>query len=179
MRLRGRTSRILFLSLTSLALSFAAQADITDKDLQVLGRSLGFVKSAGSASSKLIVVYDPKKPQSQAEADSVQSLIGGGLKAGQRSLTGTLVKVDELGSVTEGAAIFVTSALGDGVAKARAVAKALHSPCVTVDSSLVQSGACTISVKTSPKVEILVNKAAAAEDGVTLDDAFKMLITEI
>ncbi len=69
----------------------------------------------------------------------------------------------------------------DGVSGSAAAdaTKSKKIPCFTGDSALVKSGACLISIKTDPKVEILVNGALSKSSGVGFGAAFRMMITEI
>lgn len=179
MKQRRRAKYLRALTIISIALSPIARAEVTQKDLQVLGRSLGFVKSSGSTGTKLVVVVDPKKPLSVSDADTVLTLISGGLKSGSRTLTPSIVKIDDLAAVGDVAAFLLTSSMKGDAGQIKNIAKDRHIPCATNDVSLVQNGSCAIGVTTEPKVEIMINKSVAADDGITLDDAFKMLITEI
>ena len=167
----------------ALALSAAtivpAAAEVTQKDIQVLGRALGFVTSGVGASSTIVIVYDPAVPASVQEAAAVQGFVGTGLKAGSRSLSARLAKLDELPGLTDVAALYLTSGLGPAAAKVGDAARAFRVPCGTTDLAQVQNGACTIYVTTAPKIEISVNKSVAAAEGVTFDDAFRLMIHEL
>jgi len=50
--------------------------------------------------------------------------------------------------------------------------------CLTTDLAQVRGGACAIGIRSGPRVEILVNHAAAESSGVSFSTAFRMLITE-
>ncbi|MDR3516593.1 MAG: hypothetical protein P4M00_12290, partial [Azospirillaceae bacterium] len=76
-------------------------------------------------------------------------------------------------------AFLLTDGVGADAAKLAAATKAKQKPCVTTDISQVVSGACVMAVKSEPKVEITVNKAAATDSGVSFAASFRMMIKEI
>ena len=147
------------------------------KDLQVAGRALTFLENGPSGRAVLGVVFDPAKPGSVAEKNAVMAAIGGGYSAGAVTLVGKPVEADEVGGVSGVAALYVTAGVNYGAVGAQAKAKKL----VTIGSAsaCVQSGACVMGVTTEPKVEITVNRAAAASVGAVFKAAFRMMIKEI
>jgi hypothetical protein len=158
----------------ALSLGTAALAD-TAKDLQIAGRALTFLENGPTGHAVLGVVFDPAKPASVAQKDAVMAALGSGLDVGGVTLTG---KPMEVGEISGGvAALFVTT--GSNFAAAGAAAKAHKLVTVTLDHACVASGACVVGINTTPKVEITVNKAAAAAVGASFKSAFRMMITEI
>lgn len=165
-------------ALASVALSAPALSDVTAKDLQVMGRAIAFSDKAPSGAVTVAIVYAPGNKQSADEADGLQKLMGGGFSAGSLTLKPVMVKIDDVGG-SNADVFLLTSGLGGDGAKAGAVTKAKKKICVTVDIAQARSGACMMSVRSDPKVEIVVNKAAAAASGVGFAAAFRMMITEI
>ena len=157
----------------------SARADITAKDVQVMARALGFTEKPPSGEVNIAIVFAPGNAQSAREASDLQSMLGTGLKAGNLTLKPVMVKIDELGSAGDVAAFLLTEGLGADGAKVAAATKAKQKPCVTIDIAQVQSGACVMGVKSEPKVEIVVNKAAAADAGISFAASFRMMITEL
>jgi hypothetical protein len=43
----------------------------------------------------------------------------------------------------------------------------------------VHNGACAVGVRSQPRIEVIVNRAAAAASGIVLSAVFRMMITEI
>jgi hypothetical protein len=157
-----------------LLVSSVASAD-TAKDLQISGRALTFLESGPSGHAVLGIVFDPAKPASVAQKDAVMAALGSGLDVGGLTLVG---KPIEAGSISGGVtALYVTT--GVNFAAVGAAAKAHKLVTVSADHACVASGACVLGVTTSPKVEITVNRAAAAAVGVSFKSAFRMMITEI
>jgi hypothetical protein len=47
--------------------------------------------------------------------------------------------------------------------------------CITSDAAAVQAGQCVMAVKSDPKVEILINRSAAASSSVGFGSAFLLM----
>jgi hypothetical protein len=172
---------VLFLPVIAVTAMFAgpARADITPKDVQVMARALGFTEKPPSGEVNIGIVFAPGNPQSAKEADDLKTLMGAGLKAGNLTLKPVMVKIDDLGSAGDVAAFLLTEGVGADGAKLAAATKTKQKPCVTIDIAQVQSGACVMGIKSEPKVEIVVNKTAAADSGVSFAASFRMMITEL
>jgi hypothetical protein len=163
---------------TIAAASGPARADVTQKDLQVMARALGFTEKPPTGDVVIGIVYAPGNPQSAKEAQDIQKLLGDGLKGGAITLKPLLVKIDDAGSADVGA-FLLTEGVGADGSKLAAITKSKQKPCMTVDIAQVQSGACLLGVKSEPTVEIIVNKAAAADSGVSFAASFRMMIKEL
>jgi hypothetical protein len=155
-----------------------AHAAATQNDLVVAARALSFIQSPPKGDVAIGIVYLPSNPESAAEAQNLQKLIGAGLKVGNLTLKPVLVHLDEAQSANVGL-FFLTTGLGLSAGRLTAAIKAKRIPCVTVDIPQVLSGLCSIGVRSQPKVEILVNRAAALESGVAFVAVFRMMVTEI
>jgi hypothetical protein len=158
--------------------AYPAQADVTAKDIQVMARALGFAEKAPTGEIRFGIVYAPGNAASVKQAETVQKLLGDGLKAGNLVLKPVLVNIDEAAAADVGAFLLIEGMGADG-AKLAAVTKSKQKPCLTIDIPQVQSGSCAMGIKSEPKVEILVNKAAADASGVTFGASFRMMITEL
>ncbi|KQZ02897.1 hypothetical protein ASD21_21420 [Caulobacter sp. Root1455] len=120
------------------------------------------------------VVFDPSKPASVAEKNAVMAAIGGGMSAGAVTLTAKPVEASAVSGVSGVAALYVTTGVNVGAA-----AKAKKLITIGSDVSCATSGACVMSVSADPKVEIVVNRAAAAAVGAVFKAAFRMMIREV
>jgi hypothetical protein len=158
-----------------LSLATAAHADPA-KDLAVVGRSLTFLENGPSGKAVLGVVFDASKPASVAEKNAVMAALGAGLSAGSITLVGKPVEASEVGGVSGVAALYLTKGVNEAAVGSAAKSKKL----ITIgDAACATSGACVMSVSTDPKVDIEVNRAAAAAVGATFKSAFSMMIHQI
>ena len=163
-------------AMAALCAPAAAHADAA-KDLQVLGRALTILENGPTGRLTIGVVFDPSKPASVAEKDQVIAALGGGFAAGGLTIVGAPVPVSAIGGAGGLGALYVTN--GVNYAAVGAAAKAKKVLTVSSGTGCVTSGACVVGVTTAPKVEITVNRAAAAAVGASFKAAFRMMIKEI
>lgn len=156
----------------------AALADVTQTDVEVGGRVLGFLAAPMTGDTKLSVVYAPGNAASAAEQKALMGILGSGLKAGNVTFQPTAVELDKIDSIS-GGVVFLAGGLGADAAKVAAMLKAKKLICMTTDMAAVQGGFCAIHLKSAPKVQITVNKALADQIGISFGAAFKLMITEI
>ncbi len=165
----------------SLALSLLAAAggynpasagSLTQKDVQILAKAIGFLEPPPSGAATVAIAYDPADPASKQDADAIAGYFGEGLKAGAAVLK---PKVVEVGQLSGGGFVAVVAASGVKIDQVAKAAQTLHVTCVTTDAAAVQAGQCVMSVKSDPKVEIEINRAAAASSGVAFGSAFLLM----
>lgn len=158
-----------------LVVSSAAQAT-TKKDLDILGRALGFVEDGPSGNISVAVVHDPSNPDSKAHANEVVGLMGDGLKAGKVTLHGSLADIGD-GTLSGSPVVFITDGLGGNEASLFSSASA-NKIIVVGSLNCVEAGNCVINVASTPSVKIYVSKSASTKASITFSDAFRMMITE-
>jgi hypothetical protein len=172
-----RRSRALILAVATVLAAPPARAGIDASDLQIAARALSFMQNPPAGSVRVGIVYDPNNPQSAAEAEALQNILQSDPKTGSLVLRPELLKPED----ADGAAVglfLLTDGVGAGAGEIAHAARAKHIPCVTGDFTQVRDGACAIGVRSNPRIEILVNRDAAAASGVAFSTAFRMLITE-
>ena len=173
-----RTFRASLAACCLVLLCAGARAQFTLNDLQIAGRALGFLEKPLSGDVKAGIVYAPDDPRSVAEADALKGLLGQGLRVGNVRLVPVLVPVAEL-SRAGVALFFLTTGMTDADTKlVTAAAVAKRTPCITTDLSQVRAGVCAMGVRSQPKIEIFVNRAAAATTNLAFSAVFRMMITE-
>lgn len=157
-----------------------AFADVTAKDVQVIAKTLGFTAPPLSGAVKVAIVFDPAAAPSQKDADDLKGILGGGLTAGAATLSPVMVPVTQIDSGLDSVnLVFVTGGLSAQHDRIFAAAKAKKLLSVSPDPACVRSGHCVMGIKSEPKVEILINKAAAEACSVSFAPAFRMMISEI
>jgi hypothetical protein len=172
---RGTVLLLIFCSALAAAPALAA---VTENDVTIAARVLGFLDKPLSGAVRVGIVYAPDNPQSTGNAMTLRKIMESGLRVGGLSLTPVLVPIDDVGAAKVDL-LFLAEGVGTRGSKAGDAARTRHIPCVTLDIDQARSGNCAIGVTSAPRVEILVNRAAAARTGVIFAGAFKMLITEI
>lgn len=155
-------------------------AETTAKDVQVAAKTFGFTVPPLSGSVAVAIVFDAANADSQKDADALKGILGSGLKVGSATLTPVMVPVGQVDSALGDAKVaFVTAGLAAQHEKIFAVTKAKKILSVSTDAACVQSARCVMGVKSEPKVEILINKAAAEASSVSFAPAFRMMISEL
>jgi hypothetical protein len=155
-------------------------AETTPKDMQVLGRALGFLEKPLTGSVVVGVVYAPGNSASEADLKAVQDTLAKGLKSGNVTLEAKAIPITALGSeINDLKVIFVTEGLSSQYEQIVAAIKDKGILSVTTDLGCVQAEKCAVGVKSEPKVEIIVSRAAAGAVGVAFSASFRMMIKEI
>jgi hypothetical protein len=152
------------------AASFAAA------DLQVLGRAIAFMQPPPASDAVIAIAYAPGSVDSKRDADAIAALIGDGLKAGRAVLR---AKVVDINALDAGGFRVVIAAAGANGARLNAAARTMRALCVTTDVEAVRSGLCAMAITSEPRVQIIVNHAVSAAEGVEFVAAFRMMIQEL
>ena len=165
----------LLAALAGVAIAAPASAQTTTRDIEVIGRALGFMEGVSGSDRVVAIVYDGA---SEAAAQELAAALDGGLSAGRVTLTGRLVPASEAASISGAhAAVLLGGAAADAsVANAVNASGAMS---VSTDLSCVESGACVMGVQSAPSVRILVNRGNAEAASVSFAAAFAMMIEEI
>lgn len=150
---------------------------MTQNDLLIAGRALGFLAKPPTGEITVGIVYVAANPQSVLEADELQKMLAGGLKVGNVTLKPLRVSPTEAAGA-DVQLFLLTTGVGSEGARVGQAAKKKHILCVTIDIDQVRSGNCAMAVRSAPKIEILVNRAAAAESNISFATVFLMMITE-
>jgi hypothetical protein len=155
-----------------------ACAQVSPMDIQVAGRALSFLAKPLTGEVTMGIVYSRNNSQSLQEAQDLEKQLGSGLRVGNLTLKPVLIAVGEAARANVGL-FFVTPGTGSDAAALLEITQTKHIPCVTTDLSQVTAGRCAVGVRSTPKIEIVVNRTAAAASGTTFSTVFRMMITEI
>ncbi len=154
----------------------AEAGSLSQKDVQIMAKAIGFLEPPPSGPAIVAIAYDPADPASKQDAEELAGYFGDGLKAGAATLK---PKVTEVGKLSAGGFIAVVTASGVKSDQVFSVTRSQHVACVTPDASAVQSGQCLMSIKSSPKVEILISRSAMSGSSVEFGSAFLLMAHEL
>jgi hypothetical protein len=143
----------------------------------VLARALSFLDPPPVGSVEVGIVYPPHSAPARAEADRIIAAFGDGLRAGNLTLRARPVQVDTVAQAGTMALLLTEAAAPQAAAVAAAVA-GRSVLILAFDRSLVDTGAVAMVVRSEPRVEILVNRAAAQAARIKFMAAFRMMIQE-
>jgi hypothetical protein len=166
----------LSLSLVTWRPRSADAASLSAKGLKVLGSALSCLQPEPMGQLVIAVAYVAGDDASRKDAEALAALIGDGVRAGPAVFQPKLVDTASLGAGGYAAILAASGADGERVMAASRAARVL---CVTADFAAVQAGRCVMAIRAEPRVDVLVNHAAAAATGIELAPAFLMMIREI
>lgn len=154
----------------------ARAASLSAKDVQIIAKVLTFLDPPLNG-GRVAIVYAGGSTTAKHDAEAILTLFGDGIKTRHGLIIATLVEVGMLSSSAGySAVILAADTPGHSVAT---TSKALRIPCISADTALVRQGACTIAIRSEPKVDITVNHAAAEAAGIAFAPMFQMLIHEL
>lgn len=156
----------------------AARADVSATDLQVAARALGFMANAPQGRVRVGIVYSSVVRPSTAQAERLAEMLGTGLRAGNLVLQPVLVEARDA-DTADVDFFFLTEHLSADDALLSEVSAKRKIPCITTDIAQVERGACTIGVRSKPKIEVFVNRANAKASGTSFATAFRVMINEL
>ena len=154
-----------------------AYAELTQTDVLVAGRAIGFVEKFGSGELRVGIVFAPDSAQSVQDSNALKAILGNQLRVGNNVLKPVMLRTDQVAGADVGL-FFLTGGIGAAAAKVASVSKERKIPCITFDLAQVRDGACTIGVQSRPKIEVFVNRKSAAESNTILSSVFRLMITE-
>jgi hypothetical protein len=167
---------VLSLSLVTALPQSASAASLSGKGLKVLGSALSCLQPEPAGQLAIAVAHLAGDDASQKDAEALAALMGDGLHAGRAVFQPKLLDTASLGGGGYAAILAASGADGERLMAASRSARVL---CVTADFAAVQAGRCIMAIRAEPRVDVLVNHAAAAAAGVELAPAFLMMIREI
>ena len=148
------------------------------RDLQLLGQSLSFLREPPNGPLQVGIVYPAGSALGRAEAQAIAAQFSGGIHAGAVTLEPHLVTVDQ---VTRGTGLSVLVLTDAALPDAGHIAQALAGNgvlTVAFNPATNRSHDVVMAIRGEPRVEILVNRAAAQAAGIQFSTAFRMMIQE-
>lgn len=163
------------LLLAGVGASSAAEGGMSKKDLEILGRAIGFMKDGPSGDVTTAVVFVPGNSASEAERDAIMGVVGSGLKVGNITLKAKASSVAD--AAASGARVWlVTGAAAAKMGQAGTAAKAITA---SADKACVEAGNCVLGIETGTKVQIYVSRKAAEASSVAFESAFLLMVKEL
>ena len=173
---RGLPAACLLVVLTAVLTAPASAASLSAQDLRILSSALSFMQPKPAGETVVAIVYTGHDTASLRDAEAISAAIVQNLTPDGTVITPRVVEASELGKVPFNLVIVAAGANGELVSRAAAARKAL---CVTGEPEAVRQGVCVMSIRSTGKIEILVNAHAAQAAGVNFATAFRMMVSEL
>jgi hypothetical protein len=155
-----------------------AMADIAAKAVLVAVRTFAFVGDAPNGAIDLAIAFDPADAVSRADMKTALDALSGDLQVGGLSVHPVPLPVSELDRLSAFRFVLITSGLQRYGAAIFTRTRGRGTMTVSADLDCVRDGYCVMGVVAEPRVEVVVNRAAAQAAAVTFDPNFIMMITE-
>jgi hypothetical protein len=159
-----------------LLLAPPALAEAGARNMAVATRALGFMEPKLAGPTVVAIVYDSGDSASEADAREIARGLAVSAPAGV-SFQPQLVPENGLGALGRVRVVFLAAGVSNPATVFAAASKA-RAVTLSFDLACVRVGRCVIGVRTAPKVEILVSRAARQASGIKFSQAFLMLVTE-
>jgi len=156
-----------------------ALANWTKTDVQVAARALSFVTGPLSNTVRVGIVYAAGSPGSVRQAQSLRGMLADGLRIGALELRPVLIDATVVASADVDLFFLTEFVPPDETPNLLADGTRRPVLCVTTDIAQVRSGNCIMGVRSQPKVEVFVNRAAASLNDITFSTVFRVMITEL
>ena len=155
----------------------SAKAEITEKDVLVLGRIAALVQDIPKGTIKVGVVEDDA--DSSADADAFIKLVGEGKVVGNATLVASRVKPGDIAA--SGVSVILIPASVDDANLDVIFNLASQHKLTTISTSdnCLNRQKCALSIKTNPAVDIKLSQSAAKATGVSFGSNLRMMIKEM
>ncbi|MCQ8279706.1 hypothetical protein NFI95_14770 [Acetobacteraceae bacterium KSS8] len=156
----------------------AEQQAVPDlQSLQIVARVLGFQTKPVTGTVTLAVVFNPRDSRSVKEMTSFLSLIPTHTSAGGVTLQARAASQYDLARFDHVDAVLSMEGVDSKLLQAALLR--LHVPCLTLNLSQIEHGACMVAIRSAPTAGIVFNQANADAAGVHFATAFRMMVQEL
>ncbi|WP_162530883.1 YfiR/HmsC family protein [Rhodovastum atsumiense] len=158
-------------------LAMPAQAETGARDLQLIARTMGFLARPPSGTVEIGIVHPAGSDPGRTEAERIAAIFGSGLVVGALTLHPRVMTIEDAARAPVPVLLLTNAALPQATSLATALAgKGVLT--VSTDPASVDARQVVVAVRSQPRVEIFVSRAAALAAGLEFSSAFRMLIQE-
>lgn len=168
-RLRGAAAAFLVLAPLQ-----PASAEPLPRELLLVAQVLGFLEQPPAGDIDVGILH---LATNRLEAEQVAAQFGGGVRAGGVVLRPRLLPLDQLNASMPQLLLLTRGMVPMAATVARAV-EGRGVLTVTPDPALIDDNLAVLAVRASPRVEIMVSRAAAQSAAISFAGAFRMMIQE-
>jgi hypothetical protein len=151
-------------------------ASLSTPEVQVLAKALALMQLPPGSAATIAIAYAAGNAGSRADAEQIAGEIGDGVRIGNVILKPQVTDVAGLKETQPVAIVAATGANGDDVMR---VSRERHALCVTAELAAVESGRCTMTIRSNPRIEIIMNAEAARAAEIGFPVAFHLMVREL
>ena len=150
---------------------------MTGNTVQVGRRVASFLQPGLSGPLTAAIIYEPGDDASEHEARLIERELLREAAGGSLRVRPQRVAADALNGLAGARIAFVTR--GTNYRQVAAATAARSMLTISSDPACARSGYCTVAIQSSPKVQIIVSRAACIAARIRFNAAFLMLVKEI
>jgi hypothetical protein len=155
----------------------AASAQMAGNAVQVAGRVASFLQPMLSGPVAAAIIYQPGDAASESEARTIERALGSGLTVGSLTLKPKRVASDALNELAGTGVAFVTR--GTDYRAIASVTARRSILTISSDPTCAEAGYCVVTIRSAPRVQIIISRAARTAAKLRFNSGFLMLIKEI
>lgn len=160
-------------------LMFPSQGRATTlNELKVGVRVLDFLTQPLRGHVAVAVIYDGSSKPSTDDAQAIQGWLNSGVSSTKASLEPNLVDARQLGASPPFQVALLAAGTVNQYGRIYEWAERNHAVLISADPECAYDSKCTISVSSSPRVEVVLNRHVAETCGVEFTEAFRMMVRE-
>jgi hypothetical protein len=162
------------LALVSLGAPVCRADSLQPEELQILAKAVSFMEPPLTGQPVVAIVFADGDAASHRDAEVLAGQVNA-VRFGGVAVTPLVVSSAALAGTKF--QMIITAAGVDSIPVIEA-AEAHHVLCITADVDAVRAGHCTMAIRSSRKIEIFLNRDAAAQSGLSFATAFRMMVHE-
>ncbi len=168
-----------FVTLLLACLAFPGQGQATTlNELKVGVRVLDFLTAPLRGQVPIAVIYDGSSKASADDALAIQGWLNSGVSSAKAHLVPSLLDGRQLGPALPFQVVLVASGSAGYFDRIFNLALKSHALVISSDLQCAYEGKCAVGVSSTPRVEVIVNRAVATSCEVEFTEAFRMMVRE-
>ncbi len=176
---KGLTAHILLAIALICPPSIAMAKNITNKDVQVAGRTFMFISNIPEGEQHISIIYDKKNAASLKEAKELEAILDKGLTIKKFTLKPNLVDIGDLATSPPRKIVYVTNGITNNFDNIYDFVKTSEGVSFSTDLSCVKMQKCTLGISSSPNVKILISRHVVQSSNIGIAQALTMMATEV
>jgi len=173
---KDRVTRLTFVLACLLAPVWGGATTL--KDVKIGIHVIDFVTNAPSGRIGIGIVYDSRVKESAEDAQLILESLSSPSLHLARDLTPTLVDIHDLGDMSTLRAVIVADRMKPYYDTLADFGRRTRTLVLSSDLDCARTGKCTVSIASSPRVEVIVSSQQAQASGIQFSEAFRMMVTE-
>lgn len=154
---------------------------VSPRDFDAFANSLRYIRGIQTSSGEIYVgaVYDPKNPDSKAQAEQFVHCVGEAAAARRVSITARTVAVDRLTEASDLHMVYLATGLSEHCSLIYEHSRNHRIFPFSTSKAEVRLKCCILSFDTRSGVDIYLNQKTLRELGFAVDSAFKFMVKRI